>query len=157
MKASLVCAALAAGFALASQAHAAGGVTAGTLTCQVSSGWGLVFGSSRDLACTFTNAGGRVEHYNGKISKFGVDIGYKSAGVIVWTVLAPSSDVSPGALAGHYGGATASAAVGVGLGANVLIGGLQNSIALQPLSIEGATGLNVAAGIAGINLEAAPG
>ena len=38
----------------------------------------------------------------------------------------------------------ASATVGVGLGANVLVGGSGNSIALQPVSIEGTTGLNVA-------------
>jgi len=155
MKRILICAVAAAGLGLSVQAHAGGGVAAGTLTCQVSSGWGLVFGSSRDLACTFTNAGGRVEHYRGSISKFGVDIGYKQAGVLVWTVLAPSADPGAGALAGHYGGATASATVGVGLGANALIGGSGDSIALQPLSIEGATGLNVAAGIAGINLQAA--
>lgn len=155
MKASFVGAALATALALAGQAQAAGGVKAGTLTCQVSSGWGLVFGSSRDLACTFTNAGGQVEHYRGSISKFGVDVGYKQAGVLVWTVLAPSADLGPGALAGKYGGATASATVGVGLGANALVGGSGDSIALQPLSIEGATGLNVAAGIAGISLQAA--
>lgn len=78
-----------------------------------------------------------------------------AVGVIVWTVFAPTSDMSPGALAGHYGGATASATAGVGLGANVLVGGLNNSIALQPLSIEGSTGLNVAAGIAGLTLRRA--
>jgi hypothetical protein len=62
----------------------------------------------------------------------------------------------PGALTGGYAGGTASATVGVGIGANALIGGSGNTIALQPLSIQGSTGLNVAAGIAAITLTYAP-
>jgi uncharacterized protein DUF992 len=76
--------------------------------------------------------------------------------VLVWAVFAPSSDVRAGALQGDYAGATASATVGVGLGANVLIGGLDKSIALQPLSVEGNRGLNVAAGIGAISLKSSP-
>lgn len=130
------------------------GVRVGTLTCNVASGWGFVFGSSKDLHCTFRGNGHR-EHYTGSISKFGVDIGYTEGGVLVWGVFAPSSDVRQGALQGDYGGVTAGATVGVGLGANVLVGGLDKSIALQPLSIEGNRGLNVAAGIGSISLRAA--
>ena len=156
MKPSITFAAVAAALALATQAQAASGIKVGTLSCHVSSGWGLIFGSSRELACSFAGEG-RPANYTGKISKFGVDIGYKQAAVIVWTVFAPTNDMSPGALAGNYGGATASATVGVGLGANILVGGLDNSIALQPLSIEGNTGLNVAAGIAGLTLRPAEG
>ena len=85
-------------------------------------------------------------------SKFGADIGYLQSGVILWAVLAPTTNLGQGALAGHYGGATASAAVGVGAGANVLVGGFNSSIALQPVSIEGQNGLNVAAGVASMNL-----
>lgn len=142
--------------ALAGTADAAPhGIKVGTLTCNVASGWGFVFGSSKDLHCTFRPSG-RSEHYTGSISKFGVDIGYTEGGVLVWGVFAPSSDVRPGALQGDYAGATASATVGVGLGANVLIGGLDKSIALQPLSVEGNRGLNVAAGVGAISLKAAP-
>jgi hypothetical protein len=67
--------------------------------------------------------------------------------------LAPTNNLGQGALAGHYAGATASAAVGVGGGANVLIGGFKNSIALQPITIEGQNGLNVAAGVAALSLH----
>ncbi|MBV9858499.1 MAG: DUF992 domain-containing protein [Alphaproteobacteria bacterium] len=134
-------------------AKAQAGVNVGTLTCSVASGWGFVFGSSRGLNCTFSGAGGRYEQYTGSISKFGVDIGYTRGGVIVWSVVAPTPNFGPGILAGHYAGGTASATVGVGAGANALIGGSGNSIALQPLSIEGNTGLNVAAGIAEITLR----
>ena len=131
------------------------GVRVGTLTCNVASGWGFVFGSSKDLRCTF-RGNSRHEHYSGSISKFGVDIGYTEGGVLVWGVFAPASDVREGALNGDYAGATASATIGVGLGANVLIGGLDKSIALQPLSVEGNKGLNVAAGIGAISLKVAP-
>jgi hypothetical protein len=142
--------------ALAGPAMAQGAVKVGTLTCNVASGFGFIFGSSRNLNCTFSGAGGQFEHYTGAISRFGADIGFTSGGVIVWTVVAPVGAMRPGALAGSYAGATASATVGVGLGANVLIGGSNNTIALQPLSIEGNTGLNVAAGIAAITLTPAP-
>lgn len=137
-------------------ASAQGGVQVGTLTCNVSSGWGFIFGSSRALNCTFSGPGGRYEYYIGNISKFGVDIGYTQGGVLVWTVIAPSANLGPGNLAGSYGGGTASATVGVGVGANALIGGSNRSIALQPLSLEGNTGLNVAAGVAEITLSPAP-
>ncbi len=110
-----------AGLGLASAAEAApGGIKVGELTCNVSSGWGFIFGSSKDLRC------------------------------------APSSDIGPGALSGTYVGGSAQATVGVGAGANALIGGLNKSIALQPLSLEGSKGLNVAAGIGSITLKPAP-
>jgi hypothetical protein len=147
---------LLAGVSFAPPALAAGGVEVGTLSCNVSSGWGFIFGSSRSINCTF-NAGQRSERYTGTIQKFGVDIGYYHSGVLIWGVFAPTSELGPGSLAGSFGGATATAAVGVGVGANVLVGGSNKSITLQPVSIEGATGLNVAAGIGALTLKAAPG
>jgi len=137
-------------------AQAQSGVRVGTLNCTVAAGWGFVFGSSRALRCIFSGAGRPPERYNGTISKFGVDIGYTQGGVLIWGVLAPTTNVAPGALAGSFGGATASATVGVGVGANVLIGGSNRSITLQPLSIEGNTGLNVAAGVGAITLHHVP-
>jgi opacity protein-like surface antigen len=130
-------------------------VKIGTLTCHVSSGWGFIFGSSKDLRCNFSNGRGD-EHYVGSISKFGVDIGYTSSAVIVWGVFAPTAGPRHGALQGDYAGATASATVGVGVGAHVLVGGFDRSITLQPLSIEGNTGLNVAAGIGALTLHSVP-
>jgi hypothetical protein len=128
-------------------------VKIGTLSCHEKSGWGFIFGSSRALHCTFTN-GDKVEHYVGSISKFGVDVGYQQSGVLVWEVVAPTDHYGPGTLAGHYGGVTAGATVGVGLDANALVGGSNSGFALQPLSIQGDTGLNVAAGIAELTLHA---
>jgi Protein of unknown function (DUF992) len=138
-----------------SPAHAQGTAQIGTLTCNVASGWGFVFGSSRALRCTFSGSG-RTEHYAGTIRRFGVDIGYTSAGVLIWGVLAPTSSLASGALAGEYVGATGSATVGVGAGANVLVGGSNRTISLQPLSFEGSTGLNVAAGIGALSLRYQP-
>ena len=131
------------------------GVKTGVLSCNVARGWGLVFGSSRELNCTYADTNNKVEHYAGHIGKFGVDLGYHAGGVVVWAVFSPTKDIGAGALAGSYGGVTASAAVGVGAGANVLVGGARNTISLQPLSIEGTTGINVAAGIAQMVLKTA--
>ena len=129
------------------------GVKVGELTCGVASGWGFVFGSSKDLRCVFRQNNRKAVHYSGSIAKFGVDIGYTEGGVLVWGVIAPSSDTRPGALDGDYVGASASATVGVGLGANALVGGFDKSFALQPLSVSGNQGLNVAAGVGSITLR----
>lgn len=149
-------AAIAVGAAAFAMPAEAAGVKVGTLTCQVASGWGFIFGSSKDLRCVFHPTEGRSEHYIGSVSKFGVDIGYTDSSVIVWGVIAPTSSMRPSALEGNYAGATASATVVVGAGANVLIGGFDRSITLQPISIEGSTGLNVAAGIGAIHLKYVP-
>jgi hypothetical protein len=135
-------------------AQAQGGVRVGTLNCSVSGGWGFVFGSSRALRCVLSpGPGGHPEHYYGRINRWGVDIGFTQGGVLVWAVLAPTANLAPGSLAGDFAGATAGATVGVGAAANVLVGGSNRTISLQPLSIEGTTGLNVAAGIASITLR----
>jgi hypothetical protein len=154
--AAAVIAALGTATAAVTPASAGPGVAVGVLSCNVSSGWGFVFGSSRSLNCTLAGANGVSEHYTGAISKFGADLGYTQGGVLVWTVFAPQANLIPGAIAGGYAGGTASATVGVGLGANGLIGGSGNTVALQPLSIEGNRGLNVAAGIAAMSLTYAP-
>jgi len=131
------------------------GAKAGYLTCDVSSGWGFVFGSTRDLNCTYSDNNGSVERYTGHISKFGMDIGYVHGGVVAWAVLAPTANVAKGALAGDYAGPTAGATAGVGVEANVLMGGSDKTISLQPLSVAGTVGLNVAAGIGVVSLSAA--
>jgi hypothetical protein len=132
------------------------GVKVGELTCGVASGWGFVFGSSKDLRCVFRQSEKKAVHYSGSISKFGVDVGYTEGGVLVWEVVAPTSDVRPGALEGDYVGVSASATVGVGVGANVLVGGFDKAFSLQPLSVSGNKGLNVAAGIGSITLKHTP-
>jgi hypothetical protein len=132
-------------------------VKTGIMTCNVAGGFGFIFGSSRAVNCTFAPNGVAPQHYIGAISKFGVDIGYVEGAVMAWAVLAPTNNPGPGLLAGTYVGATGSASVGVGVGANVLFGGFGNSVSLQPLSLEGSKGFNVAGGIAEMTLTFQPG
>jgi len=130
-------------------------VQTGTLACSVGEGAGFIIGSSRPLNCTYSGPAG-VEHYTGNIAKVGVDIGYLAGGQIVWAVVAPTAYPGAGSLAGSYGGVTASAAVGPGVGANALVGGSARSFALQPVSVEGQLGFDVSAGLAMVNLQYAP-
>jgi hypothetical protein len=141
-------------FALAAAPAAAqSGVNIGTLACNVSGGIGYIITSAKSMACTFSPAGGSPQHYSGVIRKFGLDIGVSGEAMMTWVVFAPGN-VSRGALQGSYAGASAEVSAGLGLGANALVGGFNGSIALQPLSIQGQTGLNVAAGVASLELRA---
>jgi hypothetical protein len=135
-----------------STAQSQSGANVGSLTCNVAGGVGFVFGSSKELSCLFTRTDGKAERYSGSIKKFGIDIGFTKEAQIVWLVFAPGN-IAPGALAGSYGGATASGTVGVGVGAHVLVGGSSKQITLQPVSVEGSVGLNVAAGIGAVDLN----
>lgn len=127
----------------------------GTLTCDISAGIGLIIASKKDVTCMFTpSERGPREVYVGSISKFGLDVGATAGGEMIWAVYAPTNRKF-GALAGHYGGATAEATVGAGVGANVLVGGSNRTVTLQPVSVQGQAGLNVAAGVAGLDLRPA--
>jgi hypothetical protein len=157
MRKLLLCASFLGAIGFASGAAAdEPGVKVGTLSCHESSRWGLFLGSSRQLHCMYNGANGSAR-YVGSMTTVGMDVGYQSSGDLVWAVLAPTTDLGPRGLDGHYGGVTASATVGVGLGANALIGGSDRSVALQPVSIKGSTGLDAAGGIGGVNLHAVPG
>ena len=129
------------------------GANLGSLTCNVAGGTGFVFGSSKGLSCLFARPDGTAERYEGTIKRFGVDIGFTKEAQVVWLVFG-LGNLAPGALAGDYAGPTAQATVGVGLGANVLVGGNNRQISLQPVSVEGSFGLNVAAGLAEVSLKA---
>lgn len=130
-------------------------VQVGTLTCDVAGGIGMIIGSSKEVQCLFTpgNPGPR-EVYVGVINKFGLDIGVTSGGQMVWAVYAPTN-TRIAVLAGNYAGGSAEATVVAGLGANVLVGGSDRTVALQPLSVSGQTGLNLAAGVAELQLRPA--
>lgn len=129
----------------------------GVLSCEVSGGVGMIFGSNKAVNCTFKQQGGKVERYTGKIGKLGIDIGVTKKTYLSWVVVNTSpSRVGDGALAGTYVGASAGASAGLGLGANALVGGNAKNFALQPLSAETGTGLNVAAGVSRLQLATAP-
>lgn len=154
MKKIVLAAVLAMGLAATPAAAASKGVKIGVLTCDVSGGVGMIIGSSRTLDCVFEGTVGKRERYRGTIGRFGLDIGVTGKAVMAWAVFAPGK-LKAGALAGHYAGASAEASIAVGLGANVLVGGSDKSVALQPLSIQAQTGLNVAAGVTSMRLKRA--
>ena len=131
-------------------------IRTGVLTCDVSGGLGLIIGSQRSVNCSFTpDPLGPSENYVGYITKFGLDIGITTAGVMMWGVWNTSSDRGYGFLAGDYVGASGEATVVAGLGANVLLGGSNRTVALQPLSVGGQIGLNLAVGVANLSLRPA--
>jgi hypothetical protein len=149
--AALICAlamvSLSSGFAQAQW------VRTGVLTCDVSAGIGLIIGGQNQLNCEFRpDLPGPPERYFGNITKLGVDIGFTGGGVMVWAVY-NSTTRGIGFLAGDYAGVTGEATVVAGLGANVLVGGSNRTVALQPVSVGGQVGLNVAVGVANLSLR----
>ena len=125
----------------------------GTLTCEGQGGVGLIVGSKERLNCTYTSADGAdVRRYHGTITRLGLDIGVKGKSVIIWGVLAASNQLPDRALIGTFAGAAADASLGLGAGAQVLVGGTDDSIVLQPLSVKGQVGVNIAIGVAGLTL-----
>jgi hypothetical protein len=133
-------------------ADAKGGVKVGTLACQVKPGVGLLIGSNKDMSCKFSGVNGEHASYKGNIAKFGIDVGFTNGTTILWGVFAPAWQ-NAHALDGTYVGASAEATVGAGLGANVLVGGLRKSIALQPISVQGQTGLDASLALASVTLH----
>ena len=130
----------------------AGGIKVGLLKCHVAGGVGFLIGSSKDVECVFNPSGrGPDERYSGSIGKLGIDVGITQETYLGWIVFAPGK-LKNGALKGSYTGASAEATVGLGVGANVLVGGFRKGINLQPLSLQAQTGLNVAAGVASLHL-----
>jgi hypothetical protein len=129
---------------------------AGVLTCRTSASIGLIIGSHQKLSCRFApDRGGPSESYVGHINRLGLDLGIRAGGVMAWAVVAPTNGVPHGALAGRYVGASGGVSVGLGASANVLVGGSHRSFALQPLSVEGQAGVNLALGVAGLTLASA--
>lgn len=128
-------------------------VKVGVLECRGGASVGFVVGSVTHLGCVFRADGAPEDRYIATIRKVGVDLGITQESALAWAVYAPMARLGPGDLSGDYAGAQGSASVGVGVGGNVLIGGSANSIALQPLSVQGQVGLNVAAGLAALELR----
>jgi hypothetical protein len=141
----------------AAPAGAQGNVEAGGLTCRSPGGVGFVVGAVLNFDCVFVpSSGAPPQHYVAIVRRIGVDLGFTQNVELGWVVFAPTAVVHPGDLAGDYGGVQAGATFGIGGGANVMVGGSNNSFALQPLSGQAQLGLNVAAGLSGLELRAAP-
>jgi Protein of unknown function (DUF992) len=154
MPSRLVTAAIFIGLMLAAApAHAQGSsVQQGMLTCRTSASLGLIIGSTQRLACQFKANSGWTQNYLGRMNRIGLDIGITAGGVMIWAVLGSSSAIRPGVLTGRFVGASGDVSLGVGAGANILVGGTARSVSLQPLSLEGQVGVNLALGVAGLTL-----
>jgi hypothetical protein len=141
---------------MAAEARDGNRVEIGSLTCRIDAGAGFVFGSTRQLSCKFESAGGgEPEYYEGEIESFGLDIGVTGETVMGWAVFAPSRGLPGYALAGTYSGVAADASFGLGGGAKVLVGGSNDTISLQPVSLQGQTGVNLALTVAQLHLRPA--
>jgi hypothetical protein len=129
----------------------------GTLSCDVSRGIGMFVVEKQTLSCTFKNGkSGTSDNYIGTIDQYGVALGEVAEGHLVWGVIAATSGVQAGALAGTYAGVGANASIGAGAGANVLVGGGGKAFSLQPISVEGQRGINIAGGVTTVTLKPAP-
>ena len=150
---SYLCIALTVLIASIAGANAQSRTQVGVLECRSPGSIGLIVGSVTNFGCVF-RAGGRPDDlYTARVTKVGVDLGVTGETVLSWTVFAPTAQIRPGDLSGNYGGVDASAAIGVGVGGNAMYGGSNNTFALQPLSVQGQTGLSVAGGIQGMELR----
>jgi hypothetical protein len=131
----------------------AAGIKLGALECHVKDGVGLIIMEKERMNCTFSPVDGSAEKYVGTIHKYGLTVGVTAGTVIIWAVVAAHGGYQPGSLAGKYVGISADASVGLGVGANALIGGSDKSIALQPVSVQGQVGLDIAVAITDMDLE----
>ena len=140
-----------------SQAPAQTSVQVGRLSCDVSGGVGMILMQKQTMRCLFTPTNGAPpEPYLGRIDEYGVALGAVGQGHLVWGVVAPATGVTRGALSGTYVGVGAEASAGAGLGANVLVGGTGRAFSLQPISVEGQVGLNIAGGVTTVTLLPPP-
>ncbi|MEN3351116.1 MAG: hypothetical protein V7632_4751 [Bradyrhizobium sp.] len=153
---------LLAGAAIATLAAASTGANAqqpvarvqiGVLECRGGASVGFIVGSVTNLGCVLRADGLPEDRYIATIRKVGIDLGITQESALAWGVYAPVSRLGPGALSGNYAGAQGSATLGVGVGGNVLVGGSDNTIALQPLSVQGQVGVNIAAGLESLELR----
>jgi hypothetical protein len=143
------------GTGVAATTPARADVQVGLLSCRSVEASSYIIVSDQPFNCVFTpSAGGPTQYYQATVRRLGAQAGINNSGSLEWAVFAPSLRVGAGALAGTYGGLTAGAAFGVGGAANGLVGGNNNSLALQPVSFEGQQGFNVVATATAVELQA---
>jgi Protein of unknown function (DUF992) len=156
LRLSTIALAAAAALTVLPRAAAAQSVQAGSLECRGLGATGFIIGSVHELECVFRTEYMPIVRYHGIVRKLGLDVGITEQSVLAWAVFAPTARIGPGDLAGNYAGVSAGAAVGLGVGANALVGGSNNTFALQPVSVEGQSGVNVTLGVASLELRYGP-
>ncbi|WP_291867534.1 DUF992 domain-containing protein [Bradyrhizobium sp.] len=128
-------------------------VQVGVLECRGGASVGFIVGSVTNLGCVLRADRLPEDRYVATIRKVGLDLGITQESALAWGVFAPVARLGPGDLVGNYVGAQGSATLGVGVGGNFLVGGSNNTIALQPLSVQGQVGLSIAAGLESLELR----
>src|SRR5690242_20315845 len=108
-------------------------VQVGLLECRGGASIGFIVGSVTNLGCVLRINGVPEDYYTAVIQKVGIDIGITENTALAWNVFSLVAQPGRGDIAGNYVGVDVSAAAIVGVGGNVLLGGSNNSIALQPL------------------------
>lgn len=136
-----------------SNGFAAASTEVGVLSCDVSAGFGLILEQKQKVSCTLSNGSGQAQAYQGSIDQYGLELGETSGGHMTWTVLAATTTVEPGALAGSYAGAEAGASLGLGAGVEILVGGTGQAFTLQPLAVDTEKGTAFSAGVEMLTLE----
>jgi hypothetical protein len=129
----------------------------GALTCTVDPSVGFILVGHQPMQCTYTPslAPAPPQYYDGAINTVGIDIGVSAGSVLAWGVFAPTTGLPQGALSGEYVGASGDLGIGVGAGANILLGGSGRTVALQPLSLQGSLAFNVVLGVSSLKLRPA--
>jgi hypothetical protein len=126
----------------------------GALECHLSGSGPSILVENQSVDCVFASdrGGPRSDHYIGKLTKIGANLSVNGKGDLLWGVVAATSSHGRGALAGDYAGPEASAKVGVGVGAAALVGGSDKTFSLQPLNVEGGSGIGFTAGVESLSL-----
>jgi hypothetical protein len=141
---------------LATPSAAQNRVQTGVLECLSNPTFGAIVGSVRTMNCVFKPAQGREQYYSGTQARVGIDLGVQAGAAILWAVFAPTRQLGPGELQGTFAGVSADAAAVLGVGANVLVGGSNSTVTLQPLSVEGQIGISAALGVSALTLTYLP-
>ena len=141
---------------LATPSAAQNRVQTGVLECLSNPTFGAIVGSVRTMNCVFKPAQGREQYYSGTQARVGIDLGVQAGAAILWAVFAPTRQLGPGELQGTFAGVSADAAAVLGVGANVLVGGSNSTVTLQPLSVEGQLGISAALGVSALTLTYLP-
>ena len=130
----------------------------GGLRCKVKPNIGFIIFGHQPMECHFTPSmpTQSSEAYEGAINTVGLDVGITAGSVLGWAVFAPTTGFPAGSLAGEYVGASGDLGLGVGAGANVLIGGSGRTFALQPVSLQGSVAVNIVLGVSALKLRPAP-
>ncbi|MGY3447995.1 DUF992 domain-containing protein [Bradyrhizobium sp. USDA 4353] len=134
------------------QAHASRPMRVGVLECEGRRTTGKLVMSNARLRCVFRSQGRAPERYVAKVRRYGLDLGLTDETRMAWAVTAPVNDFGRSELGGRYGGVSANAAALVGFGGSFLLRDTDRATQLQPISLQGQTGMNLAAGITEVEL-----